>query len=85
MPGGDGNGPRWAQGGWNCRRGFGRGLGFGRMYGSGFGRGYLAFGQFQNKETSSEEEANELRSYSKELAAELEDVKKRIAQLEKVK
>ncbi len=78
-------GPWWGRNGWNCRRGFGQNRGVGRMYGSGFGRGSLAFGQprFQNTGTSREEDAAGLTSYAKELESELEEVKRRIAQLGK--
>lgn len=78
MPFGDGTGPRWGQGRWNCRGGFGRGMGFGRGYG--FGRG---FGFISAYQVPREEELNELRIYADELRAELEEVKKRMAALEK--
>jgi hypothetical protein len=85
MPGGDGTGPFGAGGRWNCRRGFGIGLGFGRRYGRGYGRGYPASVQtrFQTAGASGGDEAGELRAYADELSAELDGVKKRIAELEK--
>lgn len=76
MPYGDGTGPGWGQGRWNCRRGFGRGMrmGFGRGYG--FGMGYARPAQVPG-----ENEISELKSYAAELKAELEGVNKRIAEL----
>ncbi len=69
MPRGDGTGPWWARGNWNCRRGMGRGAGAGRGFG------------FQQMETGDELES--LKGYSKNLKAEREQVLKRIASLEK--
>lgn len=71
MPGGDGTGPAWAQGRWNCRRGFGRGMGMGFARRGGFGR----------SASSSQDELGELKAYANELKAELEGVNKRIAAL----
>ena len=73
MPFGDGTGPWWAQGRWNCRRGFGRGMGIG------FGRRFQGAAIANN--VSREEEASELKAYAEMLKAELEEVKKRIANL----
>ena len=81
MPGGNGTGPWWAYGRWNCRRGFGRGWGLGR--GSGFGRGYMAVPFNQAPQISKESEISELKYYANELKSELEEVKKRILDLEK--
>lgn len=77
MPGGDGTGPGWAQGRWNCRKGFrGQGRGFGRGPGRGFG--------FQGAYTpSKEEEIQELSAYADELTNELEQIKKRLSELKK--
>ena len=80
MPYGDGTGPLWGQGRWNCRRGmgFGRGYGFGMGFGRGFGAAYPISPQIPKGD-----ELNELKFYADELKAELEEVKKRIATLEK--
>jgi len=91
MPGGDGTGPWWAQGRWSCQRGRGwSGSGSGRGYGRGFGRGYgMAYAAgtpatYQPApQTSKEDELSELKSYAAELKDELEEVKKRMAALEK--
>lgn len=80
MPGGDGTGPSWAFGRWNCRRGFGMGMRFGRW--SGFGRGFGA-GYNVAVQPSKDDEISELRSYANELKAEMEEVGKRISALEK--
>ncbi|MBU0527324.1 DUF5320 domain-containing protein [Candidatus Micrarchaeota archaeon] len=66
MPGGDGTGPRWACGRWNCRKG----IGFGRR------------GCFGRNIRSSQDELGDLKTYATELKAELEGVSKRIGELE---
>jgi len=82
MPGGDGTGPWWSLGRWNCRRGFGRGMGIGFGRRGGFGRGFGA-GYQVAAPLSREDDLSELKSYANELKAELEAVKKRIASLGK--
>lgn len=88
MPGGDGRGPWWAQGRWKCWYG-GRGLGrgYGRGFGRGYGRGYWAAPQGAGYQPPSPvsrgEELSDLKAYADELKAEFEEVKKRIAALEK--
>ena len=68
MPGGDGTGP-WGAGRWFCRRRF-----WGcRRQGRGFGPGQPSMGG----------DAAGLKSYAEALASELEDVRKRIAEMEK--
>jgi len=96
MPFGDGQGPWWARGRWNCwrgygyGRGYGMGRGYGRGFGMGFGRGYGFYGSANYAETpqstnvpqpSKENEISELKSYANELKAELDDIKKRIKEL----
>jgi hypothetical protein len=73
MPDGDGTGPRWACGRWNCRRGSRMGLG-----GMGFGRR----GGFGRNVSSSQDELGDLKTYATELKSELEGVNKRIGELE---
>ncbi len=68
MPGGDGNGPVWAYGTWNCRRGFRRPM---RVC-PGYGRTIAA----------NQDQVGSLRAYADELSTELENVKKRIGELE---
>ncbi|MBN1169657.1 DUF5320 domain-containing protein [Candidatus Micrarchaeota archaeon] len=82
MPAGDGTGPFWGQGRWNCRRGYGRGMGMGFGRGGGFGRGFWA-GYPAGIQPAKNDEIKELKSYADELGAELEEVRKRIATLEK--
>jgi len=65
MPGGDGTGPWWAQGRWNCWRG--------RM-GRGFGRGFSPYPVMQPTK-------EELKAYAEELKAELSVVEKRIKEV----
>jgi len=84
MPWGDGTGPWWGGGNWRCGgRGFGSGggRGFGRRmaYASGFPSTHSA----TLPQPSKEQELQELKSYSEELRIELEEIKKRIAGLEK--
>ena len=64
MPYGDGTGPGWARGRWNCR---GK-MGFGR----GSGAGYWRPGR---------DNVQDLESYAEMLKTELDQVKKRIAEL----
>lgn len=96
MPGGDGQGPWWAGGNWMCGRGFGRGYGrgMGRGFGMGFGRGgywaaqgygYTPYQQntpYTPSAPSKEEEKTELKEYVAELEAELEEVKRRLSEIE---
>ena len=72
MPQGDGTGPFWAQGKWNCRRGMGRGEG--RSPGRGFGR-------FRGEQA--EEDLDSLKCYAENLKSELELVLKKISSMEK--
>ncbi|MBU0586758.1 DUF5320 domain-containing protein [Candidatus Micrarchaeota archaeon] len=74
MPYGDGTGPRWAQGNWNCRRGFGR-MGFG----PGFGRRYVQ--QPINQAAPNQNEVSDLESYEKELRSELAEIQTRLTEL----
>jgi hypothetical protein len=77
---GDGSGPAWAGGRWNCRR-FGRVFGFGRGFGQGFGSG-----RWQNaypQQPSAAEEAEYLKSYADDLRSELDSVMKRIEAIKK--
>ena len=69
MPCGDGTGPWWGQGNWNCRRGFGRGF---RGMGGGYNRDFGPAGN----------ELDGLKTYANSLTKELEEVKKRIADME---
>jgi hypothetical protein len=88
MPWGDGTGPWWTEGNWRCwRRGFGSGAG--RGFGRGFGSRMAYASRFPSAQSatlpqpSREQELQELKSYSEELRIELEEIKKRIAGLEK--
>jgi len=94
MPWGDGTGPWWGGGNWRCwRRSFGSTFGPGR--GRGFGRGFgwrMAYASGFPSTPSSvlpqpsrEQELQDLKSYSEELRVELEEINKRIAELEKPK
>ncbi|MFH1394132.1 MAG: DUF5320 domain-containing protein [Candidatus Micrarchaeota archaeon] len=71
MPRGDGTGPWWAQGRWNCRKGMGKGMGAGRGMGKGFAQ------------MEGEYELNGLKCYAKNLKSELDQALKRIASMEK--
>lgn len=73
MPGGDGTGPWWSSGNWTCRGR--RGMGFGMGAGRGMGR------RFVTQAPSKENELKMLEDYLKGLEAELDEVKKRIAEL----
>ncbi len=81
MPNGDGTGPYGAGRGWGCR-GW-RGRGFGCRYGGGFGGGYgrgMWMGAYPvGAQPGPAEDAESLKAYARELEAELEAVKKRIA------
>jgi len=88
MPWGDGTGPWWGGGNWRCwGRGFGSGGG--RGFGRGFGRRMTYASGFPSAQSatlpqpSKEQELQELKSYSEGLRIELEEIKKRIAELEK--
>jgi len=92
MPGGDGRGPLWGQGRWNCRRGLGIGFGrgYGRGFGQGYGRGYGFFGSAYSEmpqstnipQPTKDEEISELRSYANELKTELDEIKRKIKERE---
>jgi hypothetical protein len=87
MPWGDGTGPWGAQGRWNCWRGrrFGRGAGrgYGRFFG---GPAYTAFQQppayAAARQHTKEEEVAELKTYAAELKAELNNIERRLKELE---
>lgn len=66
MPGGDGTGPWWMQGRWNCRRG--------RMFGRGRGR----FPAYADMHPTKEE----MEAYAEGLKSELNEIEKRLKEIE---
>ena len=84
MPGGDGQGPWWGQGRWNCWRGYGRGFGMGRGFGRGYGmrNGFFGLGyRTEPPQYTKEQEISEFKSYANELKAELDEIKRRMSEL----
>jgi len=83
MPYGDGSGPWWGARGWSCPRGMGHGRGAGRGFGRGWGfqSGAWSSGAYPNPGSSKEQELSELEAILGSCQAEIESIKRRIAQL----